>query len=66
MDETAHGEFLSFLSRQGLAYLKAHLDYLADCPVVRVPVDEERADYTLFQVYRRRPPLPAGDGGRRP
>ena len=66
MDETAHGEFLAFLSRQGLAYIKSHLDYLADCPVVRVPVDEERADGTLFQVYRRRPPLPAGDGGRRP
>jgi hypothetical protein len=62
MDETAHGEFLAFLSRQGLAYLKAHLDYLSACPVVRVPVDEERLDHTLFQLFRRRPPLPAAAG----
>ena len=55
MDETAHDGFLAFLSRQGLTYIRAHLDYLASSRPELVPVEEETPERTFFQTFRRRP-----------
>jgi hypothetical protein len=56
MDETERGEFLAFLSEQGLAYIRAHLDYLAASQPALVPIEEDKSNYTFFQLFRRRPP----------
>ena len=56
MDETERGEFLGFLSQQGLAYIRTHLDYLAASQPALVPIEEDKSNYTFFQLFRRRPP----------
>lgn len=61
MDETARGEFLAFVSREGLRYVQAHLDYLSAAVPGIVPVEEEKNRQTLFQVFRRRPVQPEPD-----
>jgi hypothetical protein len=55
MDETAHGEWLDFLCRQGQAYLRAHLKYLdrVDHEIARI--EEEINDRILIQFLRSRP-----------
>ncbi len=69
MDETERGEFLGFLSQQGLAYIRAHLDYLAVSQPALVPIEEDKSNCTFFQLFRRRPPQapePALPAGSRP
>jgi len=62
MDETAHGDWLSFLSQQGLAYLKAHSDYLYQAEFVIERIEEESGERIQIQFVRKRPgKLPAAD-----
>ncbi|MGQ9578060.1 MAG: M14 family metallopeptidase [Candidatus Aminicenantales bacterium] len=56
MDETAHGDWLRLLSDQGLAYLRAHLKYLASAKHDVNRIDEEVQDRVRLQWLRRRPP----------
>jgi hypothetical protein len=55
MDETARGEWLDFLSRQGLSYLKAHADYLWDTRFIRERIEEESDDRIHISFVRKRP-----------
>jgi hypothetical protein len=55
MDETARGAWLDFLSTQGLAYLRAHLNYLAQAKFEVVRVEEEIQDRVRLQFLRGRP-----------
>jgi hypothetical protein len=55
MDETARGEWLDFLCQQGLAYLKAHLKYLARVDHEIARIEEEINDRILIQFLRSRP-----------
>lgn len=55
MDETAHGEWLDFLCEQGLSYLKAHLDYLAQVEFVTARIEEESQEKIRIEFVRRRP-----------
>jgi len=55
MDETARGAWLDFLSTQGLAYLRAHIDYLARAKFEIVRVEEEFQDRIRLQILRGRP-----------
>lgn len=55
MDETARGEWLDFLCRQGIIYLKAHLKYLASSDFTRVRIEEEYRDRIHLQFVRGRP-----------
>jgi hypothetical protein len=55
MDETATGDWLEFLCRQGLAYLRAHVKYLGQAagPVVRI--EEEVRNRARLTFVRKRP-----------
>jgi len=55
MDETAHGSWLEFLTDQGLAYLQAHINYLANSTHAIVRIEEESQDRIHIQFMRRRP-----------
>ncbi|NIM89694.1 MAG: hypothetical protein GTO17_01960 [Candidatus Aminicenantes bacterium] len=55
MDETARGEWLDFLCQQGLAYLRAHLKYLARVDHEIARIEEEINDRILVQFLRSRP-----------
>jgi hypothetical protein len=55
MDETAHGPWLHFLSDEGLAYLKAHSDYLAHVQYEIARIEEESQDRIHIQFVRSRP-----------
>jgi hypothetical protein len=55
MDETAQGEWLDFLIRQGLTYVRAHADYLAKASFICVRIEEESRDRVHIAFARRRP-----------
>ena len=55
MDETARGEWLDFLCRQGLAYLRAHLRFLAETKWTIVRIDEESNQRIRLRFLRGRP-----------
>jgi hypothetical protein len=55
MDETARGAWLDFLSTQGLAYLRAHMNYLTQTKFEIVRVEEESQDRVRLQFLRGRP-----------
>lgn len=55
MDETAHGAWLSFLSDQGLSYLQAHVNYLAQAQHEIARIEEEIQGRIHIQFVRRRP-----------
>jgi len=55
MDETARGAWLDFLSTQGLAYLRAHLKYLAQARYETVRLEEESGERVRIQFLRSRP-----------
>ena len=55
MDETATGAWLSFLCDQGLAYLRAHVKYLAQARYDVVRLEEESADRVRITYLRGRP-----------
>jgi hypothetical protein len=55
MDETATGNWLSFLCDQGLAYLRAHVRYLAQARFDVVRLEEEGADRVRITFLRGRP-----------
>ena len=55
MDETAHGSWLDFLSDQGLTYLQAHVNYLANAQHEIARIEEESQDRIHIQFVRRRP-----------
>ena len=55
MDETATGEWLSFLVQQGLTYLKAHAEYLSQSKFEYARVEEEINDRIRIRFFRRRP-----------
>ncbi len=55
MDETARSEWLNFLCQQGLAYLRAHLKYLAQVDHEIARIEEEINDRILIQFLRSRP-----------
>jgi hypothetical protein len=55
MDETATGDWLSFLCDQGLAYLRAHVKYLARARFDVVRLEEEGADRVRITFLRGRP-----------
>ena len=57
MDETTHGAWLDFLSTQGLAYLRAHIKYLAKAKFDVVRIEEEVSDRIRIQFLRGRPGL---------
>jgi hypothetical protein len=59
MDETARGAWLDFLSTQGLAYLKAHMKYLAQAKYETARVEEEAGERVRIQFLRARPPASA-------
>jgi hypothetical protein len=60
MDETATGAWLDFLCDQGLAYLRAHMKYLAHASFELVRLEEESQDRVRITFLRGRP---AGAGG---
>jgi hypothetical protein len=65
MDETASGAWLSFLCEQGLAYLKAHVRYLAQVRFATARVEEEVGGRVRIEFHRERPgTMPAA--GRAP
>lgn len=66
MDETATGDWLDFLCAQGLAYLRAHVGYLAraDYPVVRI--EEEVGGRVRLTLVRKRPGEPGTREGPGP
>ena len=55
MDETAQGAWLDFLSTQGLAYVRAHMKYLARAKFDVVRIEEEIQDRVRIQFLRGRP-----------
>jgi hypothetical protein len=55
MDETAQGDWLSFLCRQGLAYLNSHAEYLYDSKYECARLEEEIRDRIQIQFIRIRP-----------
>lgn len=55
MDETATGPWLSFLSEQGLAYLRAHVKYLAQAKFEVARIEEEVRDRVRISFHRARP-----------
>lgn len=55
MDETAHGQWLDFLCKQGLAYLRAHVKYLSQVKLKTARVEEEIHDRIHIQFFRSRP-----------
>lgn len=55
MDETAAGEWLSFLVQQGLTYIKAHAEYLSQSKFEYARVEEEINDRIRIRFFRRRP-----------
>ncbi|RLC34459.1 MAG: hypothetical protein DRZ76_02620, partial [Candidatus Nealsonbacteria bacterium] len=55
MDETARGQWLDFLCRQGLAYLRAHLRFLAETKWTIVRIDEESNQRIRLRFLRGRP-----------
>ncbi len=55
MDETAHGDWLAFLSELGLTYLQAHIHYLAHTKHEIARIEEESQDRIHIQFIRRRP-----------
>lgn len=52
MDETARGSWLEFLCAQGLAYVRAHLKYLAQVQHETVRIEEESGDRVHIQFVR--------------
>ena len=55
MDETATGDWLDFLCAQGLAYLRAHVKYLAQADFRVVRIEEEVRGRTRLTLVRKRP-----------
>jgi hypothetical protein len=55
MDETATGAWLNFLCEQGLAYLRAHVKYLAQASFDIVRLEEESQDRVRIAFFRGRP-----------
>ena len=55
MDETARGEWLSFLTEQGLTYIMAHIKYLGRLKPRIVRIDEGGSDSVTFRFIRSRP-----------
>jgi hypothetical protein len=55
MDETAQGQWLDFLCTQGLTYLRAHAQYLAQTEFEIVRIEEELQDRVRIQFIRSRP-----------
>jgi hypothetical protein len=62
MDETAVGDWLDFLCRQGLAFLRAHLKYLTQARFERARVEEEVRDRVVITLMRARPAASGKDG----
>jgi hypothetical protein len=59
MDETATGDWLEFLCAQGLAYLGAHVKFLAQTGFTVVRIEEEVRGRTRLTLVRGRPGKPA-------
>ncbi len=55
MDETATGDWLEFLCGQGLAYLRAHVKYLAGAAAPVVRIEEEVRNRPRITLVRPRP-----------
>jgi Zinc carboxypeptidase len=55
MDETASGDWLEFLCRQGLAYLRAHVKYLGQAAPTVVRIEEEVRNRSRITLVRKRP-----------
>ncbi len=55
MDETAHGNWLDFLTQQGLTYIRAHCDYLNQAVFVIERIEEESGERIQIQFVRKRP-----------
>jgi alpha-D-ribose 1-methylphosphonate 5-triphosphate synthase subunit PhnG len=55
MDETATGDWLDFLCEQGLAYLRAHVNYLDRAGYEVVRIEEEGRGRTRLTFVRGRP-----------
>lgn len=55
MDETARGSWLEFLCEQSLAYLRAHIKYLAQVRHETARIEEESEDRIHIQFVRGRP-----------
>lgn len=55
MDETARGSWLDFLCQQGLAYLRAHIKYLAQVRYEIGRIEEESQGRIHIQFSRSRP-----------
>ncbi len=55
MDETATGEWLDFLCRQGLAYLRGHVKYLEQVKFDVVRLEEEAGKRVRISFLRGRP-----------
>lgn len=55
MDETASGDWLSFLCEQGLAYLRAHVKYLSQVRFETARIEEEVRDRIRIEFHRERP-----------
>jgi hypothetical protein len=55
MDETATGEWLEFICRQGLTYLKAHARYLSEVRFELERIEEETGNRVRVEFQRGRP-----------
>lgn len=58
-DETAYGEWLKLVASAGLAYDRAHLQYLTDAKMKVKHTQKEFFDGVNWKVDRERPMLPA-------
>ncbi|HEX5474111.1 MAG TPA: M14 family zinc carboxypeptidase [Vicinamibacterales bacterium] len=61
-DETAHGDYMALVAGAGLAFDRAHLQYLADGRLRITRTERVVPGGVSWQVSRARPVLPAGLG----
>ena len=59
-DETAHGDYMALVAGAGLAFDKAHLEYLAEGTLRITRTERAVPGGVLWQVSRARPILPKG------
>ena len=60
-DETAHGDYMKLMASAGLAFDRAHLEYLAHGKLRIRRTEREQAGRVIWRIERLRPNLPASE-----
>jgi hypothetical protein len=60
-DETAHGDYMKLMASAGLAFDRAHLEYLARGKLRINRTERDQAGKVTWRVERLRPNLPASE-----